>query len=98
MAKVTSKLQVTIPKAVADAFGIRPGDDLDWRPSGEVIRVSPARRPPRERDRATRLAIFDAATERQRKRDASAKRRVVGRGGRDRGWTREELYRRGRAR
>ncbi|MFN9367376.1 MAG: AbrB/MazE/SpoVT family DNA-binding domain-containing protein [Planctomycetia bacterium] len=34
MAKVTSKLQVTIPKAIADAYGIRPGASLDWVPPG----------------------------------------------------------------
>ena len=28
MARVTSKLQVTIPKAVAEQFGIRPGDRI----------------------------------------------------------------------
>ena len=28
MAKVTSKLQLTVPKAIADQYGIRPGDEL----------------------------------------------------------------------
>jgi len=28
-AKVTSKLQVTVPKALAAQLGIRPGDDVD---------------------------------------------------------------------
>ena len=39
MAKVTSKLQLTLPKAIADQYKIRPGDDLDWLPAGEAIRV-----------------------------------------------------------
>ena len=39
MAKVTSKLQVTVPKAIADRFGIRPGDDIEWRAEGNAIRV-----------------------------------------------------------
>ncbi|MEK7258043.1 MAG: SUMF1/EgtB/PvdO family nonheme iron enzyme, partial [Bacteroidota bacterium] len=30
MAKVTSKLQVTVPKIIADQYGIRPGDEIEW--------------------------------------------------------------------
>jgi AbrB family looped-hinge helix DNA binding protein len=30
MAKVTSKLQVTIPKAIADRYRIRPGDEIEF--------------------------------------------------------------------
>ena len=30
MSKVTSKLQVTLPKAIAQAHGIRPGDEIEW--------------------------------------------------------------------
>jgi len=43
MSKVTSKLQVTIPKAVAVKYGIRPGDQVRWEelPRGVVmVRVS----------------------------------------------------------
>jgi AbrB family looped-hinge helix DNA binding protein len=43
MARVTSKLQVTIPKVVAEQFGIRPGDEVDWVPAGEAVRVVPAK-------------------------------------------------------
>jgi bifunctional DNA-binding transcriptional regulator/antitoxin component of YhaV-PrlF toxin-antitoxin module len=100
MAKVTSRLQLTLPKAIAERYNIRPGDDLDWVPAGEAIRVAkrdgakvvePA---PRER----RLRLFDQATARQRKRDAlaSAKKRPVRSQGR--GWAREELYQRGLSR
>jgi AbrB family looped-hinge helix DNA binding protein len=32
MVKVTSKLQITIPKRIADEFGIRPGDQLEFVP------------------------------------------------------------------
>ena len=39
MAKVTSKVQLTLPKAIADQYKIRPGDDLDWLPPGEAIWV-----------------------------------------------------------
>ena len=43
MAKVTSKCQVTVPKAIAQQYGIRPGDDIDWVAAGDVIRVIPSR-------------------------------------------------------
>ena len=41
MAKVTSKLQVTLPRAIANQYGIRPGDDIQWQPAGTVIQVVP---------------------------------------------------------
>ena len=41
MAKVTSKLQVTIPKAIADRHGLRPGDEIEWVSTGDAIRVAP---------------------------------------------------------
>ena len=37
MAKVTNKLQVTVPKAIADRFGIRPGDDITFQIEGNAI-------------------------------------------------------------
>ena len=94
MAKVTSKLQVTIPKAVADRYGIAPGGEIEWLPAGDAIRVVPRAEQHRSVDRSRRLRLFDQATERQmrRARAARATSRPV-----DRGWTREELYRRGGA-
>jgi AbrB family looped-hinge helix DNA binding protein len=91
MGKVTSRYQVTVPKAVADEYAIKPGDEIDWIPAGDAILVVKrvaARRPAAV---AGRLRLFDEASARQRKRDqggAAAGRR----------WTREELYRRGRSR
>jgi len=93
MAKVTSKLQVTVPKTLAERYGIAPGDEIDWEAAGDAIRVVPARRRER-RDVGFRLALFDKATERQRQRQR--KRPVAA--ARERGWTREELYQRGGAR
>jgi AbrB family looped-hinge helix DNA binding protein len=90
MAKVTSKLQVTVPKAVADHYGIRPGDELDWVPAGEVIRVIPPASTRRKAlDVRERLRIFDESEKRQRQREAKRPRL---RPATDRGWTREELY------
>ncbi len=93
MAKVTSKFQVTVPKAIADKYHIRPGDDIDWVAAGDVIRVIPSGVPAVSEDRELRLRLFDQATERQRK---SSPRRKAGTP-RDRGWRREDLYKRGRS-
>jgi bifunctional DNA-binding transcriptional regulator/antitoxin component of YhaV-PrlF toxin-antitoxin module len=97
--KVTSKLQLTVPKAIADEYGIRPGDELQWVPAGEVIRVIPSRRG-RKRSQAPtveeRLELFDKATQRQRRRqESSRKSGAAPAKSEDRGWKREELYRRG---
>lgn len=94
MSKVTSKLQVTVPKALAERYGIRPGDDIRFEEAGEVIRVVPAGSVAPARlvlDVEARLRLFDAATVRQREREAGRQARSVA----ARGWTREELYARG---
>lgn len=92
--KVTSKYQVTLPKAIADEYGIHPGDEIAWIPAGEVIRVIPPGRQVLAEDRDAQLRLFDQATERQRRRAATGKMRRPG----DRGWKREDLYRRGGSR
>jgi len=69
MPKVTSKLQLTVPKAIADQYGIRPGDELQWIAAGEAIRVIPAGKNnlnEQERPVKERLELFDQATQRQR--------------------------------
>ncbi len=98
MAKVTTKLQVTVPKAVASRLGIRPGDEIDWRVEGGSARITRSG-PARERSVAERLAIFDEATARQEQRNrARAAGRKERKAGSERGWTREDLYTRGSAR
>ena len=96
MSKVTGKLQVTVPKALADRYRIRPGDDIRFEEAGEVIRVVPAGagRQSGQLDVEARLRLFDAATLRQRVREAEHPARRTDK----RGWTRDELYRRGRSR
>jgi bifunctional DNA-binding transcriptional regulator/antitoxin component of YhaV-PrlF toxin-antitoxin module len=94
MAKVTSKLQVTVPKTVAEHYRIRPGDEIQWVIAGDTIRVVPLRRKAAAMTTSERLRRFDLATTRQQKRNATG----PARGGRTRGWAREELYRRGGAR
>ena len=92
MSKVTSKYQVSIPKTLADKLGVRPGDELEWRLAGRELRVAPetARRLPAEE----RLKLFDEATMRQSTRNRRRRGEKAGL----RGWTREELYDRGRSR
>lgn len=94
MAKVTSKLQVTVPKTVADHYGIRPGDEIQWLVSGDVIRVVPPGRKIKTLSPAERLRRFDLATARQRKRN----KRAPAASTQNRGWSREDLYRRARPR
>jgi AbrB family looped-hinge helix DNA binding protein len=94
MAKVTSKLQVSVPRAIADRFGIRPGDDIEWRAEGNAIRVLPRKDGDEPLDREARLRSFDEATARQEIRNrAGGRARRAGRG-----WTREELHERARPR
>ena len=97
MSKVTSKLQVTIPKELAERRGIAPGDELRWVEAGEGIRLEPVEHRESGASLAERLREFDAATERQRVREAQRGESPVA-GDRDRGWSREELYDRGRSR
>jgi AbrB family looped-hinge helix DNA binding protein len=98
MPKVTSKLQLTVPKAIADQYGIRPGDELQWIPAGDSIRVELMRKAKagHQLTAKERLALFDANTkwldelQADELREARAKGTRVSR--ETRGWTREDLY------
>jgi antitoxin PrlF len=48
---LTVKGQVTIPKDVRDALGLRPGEpvEFDWNAAGEAVIRKPARHPEEER-------------------------------------------------
>ena len=94
MAKVTGKFQITLPKAVVERCGIHVGDDLELRPLGRSIHIERRTNVDPAHLRQTRLAHFDLATKRQRARLTNASRRPP----RSRGWTRDELYARGRTR
>ena len=94
MAKVTSKYQVTMPKTIAERYGIRPGDDIDWVAAGEVIRVIPPSKQVIPENRESQLRLFDQATERHRRRRTARPAPQPD----ERGWRREDLYRRGRSR
>lgn len=99
MSRITSKLQVTIPKAVAQAYHLAPGSEVVFEPAGDSIRVRrPARSEPAARadSRQWKLKRFDASTARQQERTPRVLSGLRGtNGSRKRGWTREELYTRG---
>jgi bifunctional DNA-binding transcriptional regulator/antitoxin component of YhaV-PrlF toxin-antitoxin module len=84
VAKVTSKLQVTLPKALATQYGIRPGDEILWVASGEAIRVIPARKVSKNDSIEERLKLFQESVKRRRRRY----KRAPGPEPTDRGWTR----------
>ena len=97
MAKVTSKLQVTIPKAIAEQHGIKPGDEIEFQSAGDLIRIIP----PGGRGRARlsleeRLRLFDEATGRQRDREKRMK--LPAQEPTERDWKREDLYDRDKSR
>ena len=98
---------MTVPKVIADQYGIRPGDELEWIPAGDSIRVVTARAKAQgghQRSVAERLRLFHDMLERQKRREAHPeeipeaseppwKPHEI-----ERGWRREDLYDRGRAR
>jgi AbrB family looped-hinge helix DNA binding protein len=92
MSKITGKYQLTLPKRLVDAYGIKVGDEVDLLPAGDKISLVPERQSKTSANPEERLRYFDRATERQRKRDGKRSLKLE----KDRGWTREELYRRGR--
>ena len=89
MSKITSKLQITIPKAIATTCGLGPGDELEFVVRGDELRLVSGRRARRRLTTAQRLALFDEASQRQRARD---KAWTGTRNAAKRGWTRDELY------
>jgi AbrB family looped-hinge helix DNA binding protein len=95
MSKVTSKLQVTIPRRIAEQFSIKPGDEIEFVATAAGLRVVTAARPDASTlSVAERLRLFDEGNERQRRRQARMK--LPDNPPADRGWTRDELYTRGK--
>ncbi len=94
MTRVTGKFQITLPKRLVEAFGISVGDEVELVAAGDAIRIVPANAVRPGLSAQERLRLFDEATQRMRASAAEKKLPAAT----DRGWTREELYDRGRAR
>jgi bifunctional DNA-binding transcriptional regulator/antitoxin component of YhaV-PrlF toxin-antitoxin module len=92
VSKVTGKYQVTLPKRLVTAYGIKVGDEIEFSAAGASIALQPARR--RTISMAHRLRAFDLATERQRARERDRPIATTS----ERGWSRAEVYGRGRTR
>jgi AbrB family looped-hinge helix DNA binding protein len=97
MAKVTSKLQITLPKRIAEQHGIAPGDEIEFVSAGELIHIVPAgARAQMGFSTAERLRLFDQATDRIQCRAGSLA--LPGQPTATRDWRREDLYARGKPR
>ncbi|MFY9989118.1 MAG: AbrB/MazE/SpoVT family DNA-binding domain-containing protein [Chthoniobacterales bacterium] len=93
MSKVTSKLQVTLPKVIAAAHNIRPGSEIHFESGIDCIRIvvggTRSELPINEK-----LRLLTEAKTRQRERNKQ--HRAPSKPAR-RGWKREDLYHRGAA-
>jgi AbrB family looped-hinge helix DNA binding protein len=97
MAKITSKLQVTIPKYIADEYGLAPGDEVEFVPAGDSIRMVPPRGRAAERlPLEERLRRFEESRARQREREKHMA--IPPDPPTERDWKREDLYTRGKPR
>ena len=88
MSKVTTKLQVTIPKVIAEQLRIRPGDEVRWEvlARGALMVAETAVRP--RLSPSERAALFREMVRRQMERQRGRKWKRT----KDRGWTRADLY------
>jgi AbrB family looped-hinge helix DNA binding protein len=94
MTRVTGKFQITLPKRLVEAYGIHVGDEVELVAAGEAIAILPTRAVKAVLSPSERLRYFDDATRRQNARKPLPTRNST----KDRGWTRDELYTRGRPR
>jgi AbrB family looped-hinge helix DNA binding protein len=62
--KITSKGQVTIPQELRERTGLLPGTEVEFRISGESVRLRKASRSRGDRGRAVVKALRDSATTR----------------------------------
>ena len=94
MTRVTGKFQITLPKRLVDAFGICVGDEVELVAAGDAIRIVPASAIRSGLSTQEKLRLFDESTQRMKASALEKKLPVTT----DRGWTRDELYDRGRSR
>lgn len=94
MSKITGKFQITLPKRLVDQYGFKVGDDVELIAAGEGVCILPAHRGGTAMSPDEKLRHFDLATRRQRARERARPLPTA----KHRGWTREDLYTRGRTR
>lgn len=86
MSKITSKYQVSIPKALAERLRLRPGDEIGWSVVGGELRIT-ADRAKAPLPLEERLRMFDASVKRQQVRNRAYRGPQT-----IRGWSRDDLY------
>ena len=91
MSRVTSKLQVTLPKAIADSHNIRPGSEIQFESAIDCIRIVTGETR-NELALEEKLRLLKGARRRQQFRNKNFRRptKPV-----RRGWKRDDLYERG---
>jgi bifunctional DNA-binding transcriptional regulator/antitoxin component of YhaV-PrlF toxin-antitoxin module len=91
MAKVTSKLQITVPKAVADAHALRTGSEVQFESAVDCIRLVVGK-PRSGLSKDEKLRLLRESGERQKARNARWNGLETPH---SRGWKREDVYERG---
>jgi bifunctional DNA-binding transcriptional regulator/antitoxin component of YhaV-PrlF toxin-antitoxin module len=94
MTRVTGKFQITLPRRLVDTYGIHVGDEVELVAAGDVIAIVPPGAAKPMLSLEERLRLFDESQRRVRER----KPLPAPSDPEDRGWTRDELYDRGRPR
>lgn len=92
MSKVSSKYQITLPRQLARAHQIIPGEEVVFEEAGPALYLRRSREPEGSGEGLDRERIdyFDQASERQEVRNRAYSGPVNSSA--DRGWTRDELY------
>ena len=89
MSRLTAKYQLTVPRAIAQSVGLRPGDEVSWEAVGDAIRLRAEADSKHETRSVTdQLILFDLATEREQHRVRNRATVLA----HDRGWSRDDLY------
>jgi AbrB family looped-hinge helix DNA binding protein len=88
MTTITGKFQITLPKRLVDAYGLKVGEEVELVASGDTISIVPAGAARAALPAEERVRLFDEATARIKRR-VSEKRLPVSK---ERGWGRADLY------
>jgi bifunctional DNA-binding transcriptional regulator/antitoxin component of YhaV-PrlF toxin-antitoxin module len=93
MSKVSSKYQITLPRSLARAHQIVPGEEVVFEEAGSALYLRRGQKDTQaiKNESIDKLKRFDLASARQKSRDRTWSSMPTAS---DRGWTREELYQR----